>query len=180
MSMTQNHQPRLIGSRGSRGSSSRRTSGGGGGGTIRTSGGGSRPTSPGIRYRIRSTGANIIRPPGSLWSRTRNSFLPISRRYFHRTRSSTNRYTTPSTGPTTYYYCSTNDTVPDEIQCSSIDDNTKCCEDEKTQEVSCCSETIGDDLDDDYNRATKLLAKTFYTLAAMALLLHILRRRFYQ
>jgi hypothetical protein len=177
MYMTQNHQTRLFGSRGSSGS--RRSSSGSRGSIIRT-GGGSRPISPGIRYRIRSTGANIIRQAGSLWSRTRNAFLPISHRYFYRTRSSTNRYTTPSTGSITYYYCSTNDTVPQEIQCSSIYDDTQCCEDETTHDVFCCGAKIGDDLDDDYNRATKLLAQIFYTLSAMALLLHIFRRRFYQ
>ncbi len=164
---------------GSRSGSSSRSRSSRSGGSSRT-GSGSRPPSPGIRYRSRSTGATIIRPAGSLWSRTRNAFLPVSRRYYYRTRSSTNRYTTPATSSITYYYCSTNSSVPEEIQCSSIDGDTQCCEDETTQEVFCCGGKISDDLVDDYNRATKLLAQIFYTLSTLALLMHIFRRRFYQ
>ncbi len=179
--MKKNHQPRLFGSRSGSSSRSRGSRRGSSrsGGSSRTSGG-SRPSSAGTRYHSTRTGANIIRPAGSLWSRTRNAFLPVSHRYYYRTRSSTNRYTTPATGSITYYYCSTNSSVPEEIQCSSIDGDTQCCEDETTHEVFCCGGKISDDLVDDYNQATKLLGRIFYTISIVALLAHIFRRRYYQ
>ena len=172
----QNHQPRLMRSRGGSSRTGTRTG-------IRTgirTGGGTRTITIGTRYRNSRTGVNIIRPPGSLWSRTRYTFLPVSRLYFYRSRSSTNRYTTPATGTITYYYCSTNGTTSDEIQCSSIYGDTQCCEDETTHAAFCCGGQISEDLIDDFNHATKILARIFYTLSAMALFTHILMRRFYR
>jgi hypothetical protein len=67
-----------------------------------------------------------------------------------------------------------------EIQCSTINGDGQCCEDETTHEVFCCGGPISDDLVEDYSQATRILARLFYTLSAIALLMHIFIRRFHQ
>lgn len=78
-----------------------------------------------------------------------------------------------------YYYCTSNNNASAEIQCSSIDGDTQCCEEETTQQVFCCGGKISDDFKEDPNRAAKILARLFYTLAAITLCVHIFIRRFY-
>ncbi|CAF3956585.1 unnamed protein product [Rotaria sp. Silwood1] len=160
-----------ISSSSSRSSSSRSNS-------IRTSG--SRTSSIGTRFRSIRTGATISRPTGWLWSRTRHIFLPVSRYYYYRSRPSNNRYTTPATGNETYYYCTSNTSAAIEIQCSSINGDGQCCEDETISQVFCCGGKIDDDLVDDFNQATQIIARIFYTLTAIALFMHIFMRRFYR
>lgn len=156
-------------------------SGGGirGGGTIRTGSGG-RPSSSGIRYQNTHTGQTISRPNGWQWSRTGLIFLPLATRYFYRSRSSSGRYTTPATSSMTYYYCTSDTDSSAEIQCSSADGDNKCCEDEETHEAFCCGGDVPDYLLQDMNRATQTIARIFYTLAALALCMHLFMRRFYR
>ncbi|CAF0908567.1 unnamed protein product [Rotaria sordida] len=161
-----------ISSRISRSSSS-------GSSNIRTSG--SRISSIATRFRNTRTGATVSRPTGWLWSRTRHVFLPVSQHYYYRSHSSNNRYTTPPTGNVTYYYyCTSNTSSSMEIQCSSInDDDGQCCEDETISQVFCCGGKIDDYLIEDFNQATKTIARIFYTLTAITLFIHIFMRRFY-
>ena len=141
---------------------------------------GSRIASPVNRFVSTRTGARIIRPTGHVWSRTRASFLPVSSRYMYRSGTSRTRFTTPSTGSTTYYYCSSSaGATANEIQCTNKDGDSKCCEDPATQQPYCCGGDIDDDLDDDTNQAVQKWAKVFYTLAALAFFLHIVKKRFH-
>lgn len=170
----------------------RGSSGGGrGGGGSRASSSGSRSSSSrtsgsrtsgsrtsGITtYRSSRTGARITRPVGHLWSRSRHTFLPISTRFAHRSRTSNTRYTTPATGSITYYYCTSSTNSTAEIQCSSETGDNQCCEDETSHEPYCCGGNISDDLSEEFNQAARQLAKIFYTLMAVVLVLHVLRRR---
>lgn len=132
----------------------------------------------------RSVGARpvtrIIRPPGHIWSRSRASFLPTSSRYVYHTRSSRNRFTTPATSTLTYYYCTSNSSsVANEIQCNNKDGDSQCCEDAATQQPFCCGGDIDDDLDDDTNQAAQKWAQVFYTLAALAFFMHVVKKRFH-
>jgi hypothetical protein len=148
------------------------------GGGIRTGGGGGGVRTPSVaRYRFTRTGGSIPRPAGWLWSRTRLVFLPLARRHSQRSRSSSNQYTTPSGNTNTYYYCTSDVNPSVEIQCSGATGDAQCCEDETTQEAYCCGGEIPDDVVQDMNRATQLLARIFYVLAAIALSLHFLMRR---
>jgi hypothetical protein len=150
---------------------------------IRTSGirTGSGTRTPSIaRYRNTRTGATISRPTGWQWSRSALIFLPLARRYSHRSRSSSNRYTTPDTSSVTYYYCTSTTDASMEIQCSSVNGDMQCCEDENTQNPFCCGGDIPDDILQDMNRATQTIARLFYTLAAMSLCVHLFIRRFYR
>ena len=65
-----------------------------------------------------------------------------------------------------------------EIQCSSATGDTQCCDDEAASTVYCCGSDASDELDDDFNQATKIVARVLYTLSILALLTHILMRRF--
>ncbi len=176
--MTHIFQPRKSrggsGARSSRGGSSSFRSGG-----SRSSRSGSRSSSSIIRFHNTRTGQRISRPTGWQWSRTRSTFLPLSTRFFSRSRSSSNRFTTPATSSVIYYYCTSNSNASVEIQCSSIDGDTQCCEEETTQQVFCCGGKISEDFIQDANRAAQILAKIFYTLAAIALCIHIFMRRFH-
>ena len=154
------------------GGGSRIPSGGGGGG-------GSRSPS-GTRYRFTRTGGTVPRPTGWQWSRTRLIFLPISTRYFLRPGSSSNRYTTPPSSSLTYYYCTSSTDSNNEIQCDSTYDDDQCCEDTETGQVYCCGGELPDDLLEDMNRATRSLTRVFYTLAILALFMHLFMRRFYR
>ncbi|CAF3001876.1 unnamed protein product [Rotaria sp. Silwood2] len=185
-SMKENYQPRKFSFRSgfrSSGSSSRTSfsssrSSSSGSSSIRTSG--SRISSFGTQFRTTRTGATISRPTGWLWSRSRRVFLPISRYYYYRSRPSNNRYTTPATGYETYYYCTSNTSASMEIQCSSINGDSQCCEVESTSQVFCCGGKIDDDLLEDFNQATQIIARIFYTLTAITLFMHIFMRRFYR
>ena len=129
-------------------------------------------------YRNTRTGTVISRPAGYQWSRTRLVFLPIARRYSQRSRSSSNRYTTPAGSGENYYYCSSDQDQSLEIQCTSTYNDNQCCEDENEQPYCC-----GGDIPSEYeeiSRATKTLAKLFYSLAALLLLLHFYRRYSYR
>jgi len=101
----------------------------------------------------------------------------ISRRYIYRS-SSYNRHTTPSAGSERFYYCTSNSTNTSEIQCSSTNGDNQCCDDETYENVFCCGGKISEDLDEDFNQAKKVLARIFYTLSAVALVMHIFMRRF--
>ncbi len=169
--------PRIRGgSSGIRGGSSIR------GGTGIRSGSGIRTGSSSsiTRFVNTRTGATISRPSGWQWSRSRLIFLPIATRFFHRSSSSSNRFTTPATSSVTYYYCTSGDDPSVEIQCSSIDRDTQCCEDETTHEAFCCGGDVPDYILQDMNRATQTIARIFYTLAALALCMHLFMRRFYR
>ncbi|CAF2105574.1 unnamed protein product [Rotaria magnacalcarata] len=122
---------------------------------------------------------SISRPNGWLWSRSRLVFLPLATLYFHRSRSASNRYTTPPSTSLTYYYCTSNDGSV-EIQCSSMYGDTLCCEDQTSQQPFCCGGDIPDDFVEDPNRATRRLAKIFYTLTAITLCIHLFLRRLRQ
>ncbi len=167
----------------------RRGRGGGGGrfsggarsfrsGSSSSSRSGSRSSSAIARFRNTRTGATISRPSGWQWSRSRLTFLPLATRAFHRSSSSSNRFTTPAASSLTYYYCTSNSNASVEIQCSSIDGDSQCCEDETTQQVFCCGGGISEDFVQDVNQAAPVLARIFYTLAAMTLCIHIFMRRF--
>jgi hypothetical protein len=161
-----------------------RVGGGIRGGTIR--GGGSSGGSSGIRqpsvtrYRNTRTGTTINRPTGSQWSRSSLIFLPLAIRFALRSRSSSSRFTTPSTGSTNYYYCTSLVDPSTEIQCSSIDGDNQCCEDVNTQQAFCCGGNIPDYILQDMNRATQTIARIFSTLAVLALCTHLFMRRFYR
>ncbi|CAF1924123.1 unnamed protein product [Rotaria magnacalcarata] len=142
-------------------------------------GGANRPTTSVIRYRNTRTGTSISRPNGWLWSRSRLVFLPLATLYFHRSRSASNRYTTQPSTSLTYYYCTSNDGSV-EIQCSSMYGDTLCCEDQTSQQPFCCGGDIPDDFVEDPNGATRRLTKIFYTLTAITLCMHLLRRHFCQ
>ncbi|CAM2701797.1 unnamed protein product [Rotaria socialis] len=148
-------------------------------GSSSNNGGVNRPTTSVIRYRNTRTGTSISRPNGWLWSRSRLVFLPLATLYFHRSRSASNRYTTPPSTPLTYYYCTSNDGSV-EIQCSSMYGDTLCCEDQTSQQPFCCGGDIPDAFVEDPNGATRRLAKIFYTLTAITLCVHLLRRHFCQ
>ena len=143
------------------------------------SGSGSR-TSPSTRYSNTRTGVRIARPPNSQWVRTLGFFLPISRRFMHRSRSSSNRYTTSSTDSNSYYYCTSADNPNNEIQCYSYNGDDQCCENTDTNQPFCCSSSIPNDTVPDPNRAVKLLAQFFYTLAAITFGIHLFMRRLYR
>ncbi|CAF4169176.1 unnamed protein product [Rotaria magnacalcarata] len=130
-------------------------------------------------HRSRSASTSISRPNGWLWSRSRLVFLPLATLYFHRSRSASNRYTTPPSTSLTYYYCTSNDGSV-EIQCSSMYGDTLCCEDQTSQQPFCCGGDIPDDFVEDPNRATRRLAKIFYTLTAITLCIHLFLRRLRQ
>ncbi len=130
------------------------------------------------RYSSTRTGATFSRPNGWQWSRSAFIFLPLATRFGHRSRSSSNRFTTTSS--VTYYYCTSDIDPSVEIQCSSTNGDSQCCEDEKTQQPFCCGGDIPDDLVRDANRATQTIARIFYTLAALALCMHLFMRRFCQ
>jgi hypothetical protein len=66
-----------------------------------------------------------------------------------------------------------------EIQCSSIHGDAECCEDEAIQQVFCCGGKISEDFIQDANRATQIIARIFYNLAAITLCVHIFMRRFH-
>ena len=160
--------------------------GGSRGGGIRTGGsrrsgsrtGGSR--SPSVtNYRNTRTGASISRPNGWLWSRARVAFLPLAIRYGHRSRSSSNRYTTPSASSLTYYYCTSNTNSSVEIQCSSANGDSQCCEDTSSGRAFCCGGDIPSYITQDMSKATRAIAKLFYTLAALAFCVHLFMRRFF-
>ncbi|CAM4862852.1 unnamed protein product [Rotaria socialis] len=140
---------------------------------------GSRSPSSISRFRNTRTGTSISRPNGWLWSRSRLVFLPLATLYFHRSRSASNRYTTPPSTPLTYYYCTSNDGSV-EIQCSSMYGDTLCCEDQTSQQPFCCGGDIPDDFVEDPNGATRRLAKIFYTLTAITLCIHLFLRRLRQ
>ena len=106
-------------------------------------------------------------------------FLPIATRFFHRSRSSSNRYTTPASSPLTYYYCTSDADSDIEIQCDSSYGDTQCCENTTIQEAFCCGGDIPDDFLEDTDQATRTIERIFYTLAALALCTHILMRRLY-
>ncbi len=134
------------------------------------------------RFRSTRTGASITRPSGWLWSRSRHAFLPISRHYFHRSHSSHHHQhtTRPTESALYYYYCTWhNKNFTREIECSTTNGEGHCCEDEKTQQGYCCGGLIDDDLVEEYSQATQVFAQIFYTLSAVALVMHIFMRRFY-
>ncbi|CAF1651619.1 unnamed protein product, partial [Adineta steineri] len=131
------------------------------------------------RYSNIRTGTTLSRPTGWLWSGSRFVFLPLARRYGHRSSSSSSRFTTPSSsGTVNYYYCTSNDNPSTEIQCSSIDGDTQCCEDDESQQAFCCGGNIPNYITQDMNRATQKIAKFLYTLTALALCMHLFMRRF--
>jgi hypothetical protein len=167
----------MIQPRNARGGGSR--SSGGGSRTGSGSRGGSRSSSSGTRFVNTRTGATISRPSGWQWSRSRLTFLPLASRFLHRSRSSSSRFTTPSTSSVTYYYCTSSADSSAEIQCSSVNGDSQCCEDETNQQPFCCGGQISGDFIEDTNRAVQILAQIFYTLAAMALCIHLFMRRFY-
>jgi len=146
-----------------------------------SSGGSSVIRQPSVtQYRNTRTGTTINRPTGSQWSRSSLLFLPLAIRFALRSRSSSSRFTTPSTGSTTYYYCTSLNDPSTEIQCSSVDGDNQCCEDQTTQQAFCCGGNIPDYILQDMNRATQTIARFFYTLAALALCMHLFMRRFYR
>ena len=130
------------------------------------------------RYHNVRTGAVISRPIGWLWSRVRHNFLPVSRRYHYRSRPLYRRYTTPATSSQTYYYCTSDSNASLEIQCTTVHGDAKCCEDEKDKQVFCCGGKVDPDFVADFNQGTQMLARIFYTLSAMALFMHLFKRRF--
>ncbi len=140
---------------------------------------GSHSSSSIVRFHNIRTGARIIRPTGWQWTRAQSAFLPISTRFHHRSYPFYNRYTTPATSSVTYYYCTSTGNRPVEIQCNTIDGDTKCCENEATQQVFCCGGKISDDFIEDANRAVQIFARVFYTLTAVTLCIHVFMRRFY-
>jgi len=154
----------------------RGTSGGG----IRTSGGSSIRAPSTIRYINTQTGGRLYRPPNSYFSPAAMIFLPLSLRHKSRSISRSNRYTTSATNPQTYYYCTSDEDDSDEIQCNSHSSGSnRCCEDEETEKVSCCSDDIPDHLRLE-SRATKTIERVFYTLAAITLCMHFVMRRFHR
>lgn len=150
-----------------------------GGSSIRT-GSGIRTSSSIARYQNTRTGQSYPRPSGWQWSRSALIFLPLSTRHFYRSRSSSHRYTTPATGSQMYYYCTSDNDLSVEIQCSSTDGDQQCCEDESTHDAFCCGSNVPDYLLRDPNRAARTIAGIFYTLAALTLCMHLFMRRFYQ
>ncbi|CAF1429085.1 unnamed protein product [Adineta steineri] len=155
-----------------------RTSVSGSRGSSSSSSSGSRTPSI-TRYSNTRTGTTLSRPTGWLWSGSRFVFLPLARRYGHRSSSSSSRFTTPSSsGTVNYYYCTSNENPSTEIQCSSIDGDTQCCEDDESQQAYCCGGNIPNYITQDMNRATQTIAKILYTLTALALCMHLFMRRF--
>ena len=148
------------------------------GGGIRGGGGSSIRIPTTSRYRNIRTGVSINRPNGWLWSRTQLVFLPLATRYFYRSRSSSSHYTTPPDSSLTYYYCTPDNSQSVEIECNSATGDTQCCEEEKSKEAFCCGGDIPDYIVEDMNRAAQKIGRVFYTLAAVALCLHLLNRRF--
>ncbi len=136
---------------------------------------GSRSSSSIAQFHNIHTGARLIRPTGWQWTRAQSAFLPISRRFY----PSYHRYTTPATSLETYYYCTSTSNSTMEIQCSTVDGDAQCCENEGTQEVFCCGGKISDDFIKDVNRAAQIFARVFYTLTAVALCIHVFIRHFY-
>ncbi|UJR21508.1 hypothetical protein I4U23_024594 [Adineta vaga] len=161
------HQPRRSRSRGGSRVSSR---------SSRSSS--RRSSSIATRYRNTRTGAVISRPSGWLWSRTRHVFLPVSRFYHYRSRSSSNRYTTPATSSGSYYYCTMDTSNSTEIQCYTTTGDNQCCEEETNRQVYCCGGDIDSEFSEDSNQGRKLLTQIFYTLSAIALMVHLFMRRF--
>ncbi|UJR27384.1 hypothetical protein I4U23_008674 [Adineta vaga] len=136
-------------------------------------------SSSSARYLNTRTGITYNRPSGWLWSRSRLIFLPLAIRYAHRSRSSSSRFTTPTSDTTTYYYCTSNDNSSIEIQCSTIYGDQQCCE-ETNQDAFCCGGTIPDDIEQDMSRTTQTIAQVFYSIATLALFTHLFMRRFYR
>ena len=165
------HQPRRSGSRGSSRTSSRSSRSSSSSATRRISTGAT-------RFRNTRTGAIIRRPSGWLWSRSRHVFLPVSRLYRYRSRSSSpNRYTTSATTSSEYYYCTLDANSTAEIQCLTTTGDNQCCEVETIREVYCCGGDIDSDYDAD-NRGRRLLTQIFYTISAIAFVMHLFMRRF--
>ncbi|CAF1198649.1 unnamed protein product [Adineta ricciae] len=167
------HQLRRSGSRGSSRTSSRssRSSSSSSSSTRRISTGAT-------RFRNTRTGTVISRPSGWLWSRSRHVFLPVSRLYRYRSRSSSpNRYTTSATTSSEYYYCTLDANSSAEIQCLTTTGDNQCCEVETIREVYCCGGDIDSDYDAD-NQGRRLLTRIFYTISAIAFVMHIFMRRF--
>jgi hypothetical protein len=161
----------IRGGGGIRGGGSGIRGGGGGGSGIRV------PTSS--RYRnTRTGGGSIDRPNGWQWSRTQLIFLPLATRYFYRSRSSSSQYTTPPDSSLTYYYCTPDNSQSVEIECNSATGDTQCCEEQTSKQAYCCGGDIPDYIIQDMNRAAQTVARVFYTLAAVALCMHLLNRRF--
>ena len=156
------------------------------GGGIRIGGGirsgirsGNRVSPSTTRFRNTRTGVSISRPNGWQWSRSRSTFLPLATRFYHRSSSSSNRFTTPSTSFVTYYYCTSSTDPSVEIQCSSTTGDSQCCEDGTSQQPFCCGGEVSEDFIEEANRAVQILARIFYTLAAMTLCVHLFVRYFY-
>ena len=129
-----------------------------------------------IRYGSIYPDAIKSRPPGWFWSRSQKVFLSQSKKYYYRAHSSHQQTTTTSPHFDTYYYCTSNDSIPIEIQCTATYGDKQCCDNEKTHEVACCGGQLDDDLINIFNHTTKILSRIFYTLTILALLM----RRFYQ
>ncbi|CAF1177641.1 unnamed protein product [Adineta ricciae] len=159
-------------SSGSRSSSGSRTSGSSGSRVSASS-----SSSSSVNYYNTRTGVRYNRPTGSLWSRSRLAFLVLASRYTSRRYSSSSRFTTPASGSVTYYYCTSIDNTSAEIQCSSENGDTQCCE-ETDYEPFCCGGNVPDDIQQDMSRATQTVSRIFYTIAALALFMHLFMRHF--
>ncbi|CAF3604999.1 unnamed protein product [Rotaria socialis] len=151
-------------------------------GSIGTSG--SRISSFGSNYHSARTGASIYRPDGWLWSRTRYVFLPVSQNYVYRSRSSYNQNTTLPIASSRYYYCtpsnSSTSNTSKEIKCSSINGDSQCCEDSTTEQAYCCGGSIDGDVQKDFNKATKTIARIFFTLSVITFFMHIFMRQLHR
>ncbi|CAF1157954.1 unnamed protein product [Adineta ricciae] len=159
-------------SSGSRSSSGSRTSGSSGSRTSASS-----SSSSSANYYNTRTGVRYNRPTGWLWSRSRLTFLVVASRFTSRHYSSSSHFTTPSSSSVTYYYCTSIDNTSAEIQCSSANGDTQCCE-ETNHEAFCCGGSIPNDIQEDMSRATQTVSRIFYTIAALALFMHLFMRRF--
>ena len=165
---------------GSRISSGSRTSSSSGSRTSGSSGSrvsASSSSSSSTNYYNTRTGVRYNRPTGWLWSRNRLVFLAVASRFTIRHYSSRSHFTTPSSSSVTYYYCTSNDNSSAEIQCSSENGDTQCCE-ETNNEAFCCGGSIPNDIEQDMSRATQKVSRIFYTIAALALFMHLFMRRF--
>ena len=118
---------------------------------------------------------------GSIWRRTRHTFLAPSRTYYYRSYPFNHRYryTTPITPSGNYYYCTSSSDITNEIQCNTANGDSQCCEDETTRTVYCCGGNVDDTLEDDTNQTTQMLSRIFFTLATIALFMHLLMKRFH-
>lgn len=68
-----------------------------------------------------------------------------------------------------------------EIQCSTLNGDGQCCEDETTKQPFCCGGKVDDDIVEDSNQATThIIARIFFTLSAITLVMHLVTRRFYR